>query len=83
MSYRKEYELSEEQLTELKHASRPVPYMVIGGVAPSSPRENANRAWQRLGKKLGFKWASVEPVPGKDERFFTAIPMESEDESSA
>lgn len=74
MSARREYELSAEDHRLLLEACRAVPYMVFGGVEPSSPQENANRAWAALGKRLGFDGMSVEPVPGKGARFFTAIP---------
>ncbi len=72
MSQRKEFEMSEEQLERLLDASKPVPYMVIGGVAPVSPQEHANRAWEALGKELGFVWDTVRPIAGKGSRFFTA-----------
>jgi len=71
-SLRREFELTLEQLDKLRAASRPVPYMIFGGMAPRSPQENANDAWAALGRELGFKYQTVRPVPGKDERFFTA-----------
>jgi len=75
---RKEFELSEKDHEFLLDACKPVPYMVIGGHLPSSPQENANRAWECLGNKLGFKHLTVKPVPGKSSHFFTA---EAEPES--
>lgn len=69
---RKEFEMTEEQFQRILKASQPVPYMVIGGVEPSSPQENANRAWKELGDELGFDHMSVRPVQGKSQRFFTA-----------
>lgn len=72
----KEFELTQEQFQKLVEASQPVPYLVIGGHPPSSPQENANRAWQALGEELGFDWLSVEPVPGKNHYFFTAYTKE-------
>lgn len=74
MTARQEYELTDEQLEALLEACRPVPYMVIGGIPPRSPQENANAAWQALGTEMGFDWSTVEPVPGKTENFFTAVP---------
>lgn len=71
---RREFELSQEQLFGLREACRPVPYIVVGGVTPASPQQNANAAWRRLGGELGFDWETVRPVPGKSERFFTAEP---------
>jgi predicted TIM-barrel fold metal-dependent hydrolase len=69
---RKEYELSDEQLNKLLEASRPVRYMVVGGLEPSSPRENANAEWKRLGEEMGFEYLTVKPVNGKGRKFFTA-----------
>jgi hypothetical protein len=69
---RKEFEMTEEQLEKLLKACAPVPYLVIGGVVPRSPQENANAAWQELAREMGFQWDSVQPVPGKPPRFFTA-----------
>ena len=49
MGARQEYEMTEEDLQIILDACKPVPYMIIGGVAPRSPQENANAAWERLG----------------------------------
>ena len=69
---RQEFEMTDEELREILDASQPVPYLIIGGHAPESPQECANRAWQRLGEKRGFIWDSAQPVSGKGQRFFTA-----------
>lgn len=69
---RKEFEMTKDELAELLDACKPVPYMIIGGIAPRSPQENANDAWEKLGKKLGFKHMTVKPVAGKGVEFFTA-----------
>jgi predicted TIM-barrel fold metal-dependent hydrolase len=47
--------------------------MIIGNVEPSSPQENANRKWQELGEKYGFKWETVEPT-GNGDNYFLAEP---------
>lgn len=73
MSDRKEYEMTDAQLAAILDACRPVPYMVIGGIEPRSPQENANNAWARLGSELGFDSMTVKPST-KGNRFFTAIP---------
>lgn len=70
----KEYEMSEEDLKTLKEASKPVPYIIVGGLAPPSQQEMANRAWERLGKKMGFDHMTVTPIRGKGNRFFSAVP---------
>ena len=67
-----EFHLTKNQLKELLDASKPVTYMVIGGIEPRSPRENAEAAWQRLGQELHFHWETVLPVQGKNEEYFTA-----------
>ncbi len=66
--------MSETDLAELLEASKPVPYMVFGGVEPRSPRENAHDVWRALGERMGFEWKTVMPAPG-GERFFSAIPV--------
>ena len=50
---RKTYTMTQEQYDTLLAAMQPVPYMIIGGVAPRSQQENANDAWKRLGDELG------------------------------
>ena len=69
---RKEFEMTKNQLDELMKACKPVPYMIIGGRKPSSPQENANRAWEKLGNEMGFKHMTVQPVRGKGAAYFTA-----------
>ena len=73
---RKEFKLTDEQLKKLLKACSPVPYMVFGGIEPTSPQENANRAWQSLGKELGFDYNTVRPISGKGSKFFTAEPVQ-------
>lgn len=68
---RKEYQLTEEQYRRLIEASKPIPYMVFGGMEPRSPQENANAAWAVLGNELGFDWTTVERS-SKGKMFFTA-----------
>lgn len=68
---RKEYQLTEEQYRKLIEASKPIPYMVFGGMEPRSPQENANAAWAVLGNELGFDWTTVDRS-NKGKMFFTA-----------
>lgn len=75
-----EYEMTDEDCKALLDACKPVPYMVVGGFEPSSPQENANRAWKALGDKMGFDYATVKPVPGKPMKFFTAVPSETKEQ---
>lgn len=74
---RVEFEMTEEDLQKILDASRPVPCIMIGGVTPPSPQDNANRAWRNLGERMGFEYMTVKPVPGKGQRFFTAVPSET------
>jgi hypothetical protein len=74
---RKKYEMSDQQLAELLEACKPVPYLVVGGMVPASPQENANRAWKRLGDELGFQWDTAEPLPHDSQKFFTAVPKQN------
>ena len=69
---RQEYEMTPEDLNEIMMACKPVVYMVFGGHEPLTPQENANRAWIRLGKKMGFDGMTVKPSK-KGDIFFTAI----------
>jgi hypothetical protein len=75
MTKRRDYEMSQTDLDTLLLASRPVPYIVVGGIGPDGPQTNANSAWRALGKRMGFEWMTVLPSD-KGERFFTAIPLE-------
>ncbi len=74
---RTDYEMSEGQLEKLLNACQPVAVMKIGNYSPSSPQENANRAWQQLGKEMGFEHMTVKPSRARGQRFFTAIPSET------
>jgi len=75
MAKRTAYEMTQENLDVLLDASKPVRYMIVGGRPPSSPQENANRAWASLGEKMGFDSTTVRPS-NKGNRYFTAIPKE-------
>lgn len=78
---RTEYEMTEQDLKTLLEACRPTPLMAISGGRPmfDSPQENANRAWAALGKKMGFDSDTVQPLQGKGQRFFSAVPSETEE----
>ena len=82
MSKRIEFELTDNDLTLLKKASKPTPVMYLSGGQSmfASPQENANQAWAKLGRRMGFDPMSVRPVQGKDQKFFTAEPTVSREE---
>lgn len=69
---RRAYRMTDEQHDRLMAASRPVPYLVIGGVEPMSPQQNANNAWRALADEMGFVWDTVAAA-GPDTHEFTAI----------
>ena len=69
---RKEFKMSKVQLEKLLDACKPVPYMIMSGIVPCSPQENANRALHYLGSEMGFDSLTVRPVPGEDMDVFTA-----------
>jgi len=76
----KNYEMTEEDLNEIMDASKPTVCILVGGYSPPTPQENANRAWARLGKKMGFDHMTVRPIQGKENRFFTAVPNETDEQ---
>lgn len=79
MNYpRTNYEMTEEDLTALMDSFKSAPMIMLQCGGPSSPQENANRAWERLGNKMGFDYMTVRPDGNKGPRFFTAIPSETE-----
>jgi hypothetical protein len=77
---RTNYEMTEDDLKAILDASRSVPAMFGSGGTPlfGTPQENANAAWRRLGEKMGFDYATVRPIGGKGQRFFSAVPNETE-----
>ena len=84
---RAEYEMTTEQEKTLLDACKPTfdkrESMLIGGYAGSTPQENANAAWRALGEQMGFDSMSVRPVPGKGQRFFSAVPSETPEQRDA
>jgi len=77
-----EYEMIEKDLEKILNACKPTPVLFgnnginLGG----SQQEKANRAWKTLGKKMGFDSMTVRPIQGKCNRFFTAVPLETEEQ---
>lgn len=58
---RKRFTMTKEQHEQLLDACKPVPYMIIGGVLPRSPQQNANDAWCELGREMGFDGMTAQP----------------------
>jgi hypothetical protein len=77
---RTEYEMTQKDLNKILSACKPTPVMFLSGGTPigGSQQENANGAWSALGKKMGFDYLTVRPIEGKSNRFFTAVPSETE-----
>jgi len=67
----KDFEMTQDQLDGLMEACKPVAMVALNLGTPSSPQENANAAWKKLGNEMGFDHMSVRPN-GKGERFFSA-----------
>ena len=61
----KEFEMTKEQRARILNASRPVPYMVFGGIEPRSPQENANDAWREPGRRAGVRLLDGSPSSRK------------------
>lgn len=74
--------MTEEDLRKILDACKPVPMIMLQCGAPSSPQENANRAWAELGERMGFDYMTVQPT-GKGDRFFTAVPSETPEQKTA
>ena len=70
---RQKYEMSQEQLDVILDACKPVIGIMVGICLPSTPQENANRAWAELGETMGFDSMTVKP--GSSDRFFSAEPV--------
>lgn len=68
---RREFEMTEADLAELLSAMKPVPLIMLQCGKPPSQQENANAAWARLGRRMGFQHMTVRPT-GKGDRVFTA-----------
>ncbi len=68
---RKEFKMTEEDLKELKKAFNTGPAIALHCGPIVSPQESANRAWARLGEKMGFAYMTVKPC-GADQLVFTA-----------
>ena len=66
--------MTQKDLDKILNACQPVVCIMVGGVAPRSPQENANAAWKELGQRMGFDHMTVKPS-NKGDRFFVAKPL--------
>lgn len=79
---RTNYEMTQSDLDELLDSMRPVPLIALNIGGGMDRQERANSAWARLGKKMGFDHMTVQPN-GRGDRFFSAVPSETEDQRVA
>lgn len=75
---KKQYRMTDEELQSVLDASKPVPYLVFGGMAPPSPQENVNRAWAAIARAHGVRQMSIGPASTGDQRDFIAEPLPEE-----
>ncbi len=77
---RTNFEMTQADLDAILDACKPTPVMFLSGGTRigGSKQENANEAWKRLGEKMGFDHMTVQPIYGKGNRFFSAVPSENE-----
>lgn len=73
----KTYKMTEEQLETILKACKPTPIMYISGGQRigGTPQENANSAWAKLGREMGFQFMTVEQLQGGTPRQFMAEPV--------
>ena len=77
MSETKEFKMSKEDHKKILEASKPVSAIDGEKKLPSS-QANANRIWEELGKKMGFKPFTAKPIDGKSNRHFSAETTDDE-----
>ena len=69
------YRLTDEEFNRLMEASKPVPYMVIGGVEPESPYDKAKRVWLDVASRVHCDIDSIGPANTGNNRDFMAAPL--------
>lgn len=67
------YTLQEDEFVELVEASKPVPYLIAGGMSPPSQYDNAMRVWGKVAARVGCKLQTI--APGTSDRTFYAEPL--------
>lgn len=76
---RQEYEMTSEQLDALVKDTdviRSLPLIMLQCETFITLQKTANRAWETLGKELGFEYMTVKSSK-RGQRFFTAEPKET------
>ena len=67
---KQEFEMTQEQFDEIIDACKTVPMIMIQRGNTRTKQENANDAWERLGKVMGFNHMSVKPSGSDLKKFF-------------
>lgn len=75
---RTNYEMTQADLDRLLESMKASPCIMIGGYTGRSQQKRANMAWAELGEKMGFDPMTAQPISGKGNLFFSAIPTENE-----
>jgi len=77
---RTNYEMTEADLKTLLDACKATVCIMVGSYVPRTPQEKANDAWRALGMQMGFDYTTVRPIEGKGQRFFSAVPSETQEQ---
>ena len=72
----KTYKLTDEELSALKEAAKPVPYLVIGGHPPEDPATKSMRIWEEVAKRVNCDVWSIQPASSGNEQEFEAEPLQ-------
>ena len=83
MQRHQQYRLTDEELDEIMEASKPVLYMVVGGVGPRSPQEKVMDVWRKIAVRVNCDVESIGPADSGDYHDFKAEPLTTEDASSS
>ncbi len=67
----KDFEMTQKQFDKILKASQPVLMIALQCGPIAGPQENANTAWESLGKEMGFDYTTAKPSR-KGNRFFSA-----------
>lgn len=71
----KTFTMSQEDYDALLKASQPTPYLIVGGVLPTDPRQHIISLWKDMGERMGFVWETAEPVNLEFPLVFKAEPL--------
>lgn len=68
-----------DDLMKAINSARGTPLIALQCGMPESPQEAANRAWEKLGDKMGFQSKTARPAASGDKLEFMAEPSPAED----